>query len=356
MKTATRNYWPTKEWKTIEPISVGIEPKKLTELEERIKSSYKNINGIVVVRKGYVAFEKYYNGYSLLDTHNVASVTKSIISALIGIAIDSEYIKSVDQKVLDFFPEYVTSGEDIPKRAVTIKQLLTMTAPFAFSWKGNQGGKEPLDRMRRQRDWVKYSLDLMGGKAQSGVFQYSTAGTHLLSAIITRITGKSSREFANEHLFKPIGMKEIPDHEIKSYTLDNVFGKNVTGWIKDPSGNSSGGFGLTLTPRDMARFGFLYLNRGNWNNKQMISEKWIEESTTMHSETMIDKTMAKYGYLWWLREEAGNSMSLALGDGGNVICCNPEKDLVVVIASKIVKNSPDKWPLIKEYVLPALIN
>lgn len=356
MQTTKRDYWPTKEWKTTEPTAVGMDPEKLSELEDIIKSKHKNISGIVVVRKGYIAFEKYYNGFSPLDTNNVASVTKSFISALIGITLGAGYLKSVDQKVMDFFPDYVTTKDDIQKRTVTVKHLLTMTAPFAFSWKGNRGGQEPLDRMRRQRDWVKYILNLMGRKGESGVFQYSTAGTHLLSAIITRITGKSAREFANEHLFRPIGMREIPDHEMKSFTIDNVFGKNVTGWIKDPTGNSTGGFGLTLTPRDMARFGFLYLNRGTWNNKQILSEKWIEESTTMHSETMIDKTIAKYGYLWWLREDDGNSMYLALGNGGNVICCNQKKDLVVVIASKIVRNSTDRWSLIKEYILPAIID
>jgi CubicO group peptidase (beta-lactamase class C family) len=356
MKTVKRDYWPTEEWRTAEPALVGMDTEKLSNLKNIIKSQYKNINGIVVVRNGYIAFEKYYNGYGPHDAHNVASVTKSFTSALIGIAIDAGYLGSVDQKVLKFFPEYIVGNNDIKKRTTTIKHLLTMTAPFAFSWKGDKGGYEPFDRMRRQRDWVKYTLNQLGGNGQSGVFQYSTAGIHLLSAIITRTTGLCAREFANERLFRPLGIREIPDHEMRSFGIDDVFGKNAKGWIKDPKGNSTGGFGLSIAPRDMARFGFLYLNDGIWDNKQIISKTWIHESISPHSETRIDESIAKYGYLWWLREEDGSFMYAALGHGGNVICCNPEKDLVIAIASKIVRKSIDPWPLIEKYILPAVID
>ncbi|MFT8316003.1 MAG: serine hydrolase [Clostridium sp.] len=188
-----------------------------------------------------------------------------------------------------------------------------------------------------------------------GTFKYSTAGAHLLSAIITHTTGKSAREFANQRLFKPIGMKEIPDYEMKSFGFEDLFGKNVKGWVKDPNGISTGGWGLTLTPRDMARFGFLYLNDGVWDNKQIISKAWIDQSTYPHSKTQIDESTAKYGYLWWLREEDGIFSYSALGDGGNVICCIPEKDLVVAIASEFIINPSDRWTLIKEGIIPAVI-
>jgi CubicO group peptidase (beta-lactamase class C family) len=322
-----------------------MDPKKFADLEYMVKSRYRNINGMVVVRKGYIVFERYYNGYSPLDAHNVASVTKSFISALIGIAIDAGCIKSVNQKVLDFFPEYVPNAGDIQKRIVTIRHLLTMTAPIASKTTGRRGD-EPLDRLRRQRDWVMYILNLLGRNGQLGKFQYSTAGSHLLSTIITRTTGMCAREFANERLFRHLGMQEIPNHEMKSFGVDDVFGKNVTGWIKDPNGNTTGGWGLTITSRDMARFGFLYLNRGVWDNEQIISEKWIDESTALNSN--------RYGYLWWLREEGGIFAYSALGSGGNVICCIPAKDLVVAIASKIISNPHDRWPLFEECIIPAV--
>jgi CubicO group peptidase (beta-lactamase class C family) len=315
----------------------------LSKIEPIIKSNYSNINGIVVVRDGSTAYEKYFNGYGPDDTHHVASVTKSIISAIIGIAIDTGFIKSVDQKVLDFFPEYVPDTADQQKREITIRHLLTMTAPYPF-----EDWHEPLDKLCMQPDWIKYTLDIIGHNGIVGAFKYSTAGAHLLSAIISRSTGQSAREFANERLFKPIGMKEIPNYEMKSFGFEDLFGKNVKGWVGDPQGNSTGGWGLTLSPRDMARFGILYLNRGIWNDNQIISGTWIDESTAMNPN--------HYGYLWWLREEDEVFGFLALGDGGNVICCIPKKDLVVAIASEFIMNPSDRWQLIKECIIPAVID
>jgi len=267
-------------------------------------------------------------------------VTKSFTSALIGIAIDSGYIKDVDQKVLDFFPEYIPDAGDLQKRVISIRHLLTMTAPFA--WKTRAMRYEPLDRLRRQRDWVMFILDLLGRNGQLGRFQYSSVASHLLSAIITRTTGMCAREFANECLFRPLGMRQIPDHKMKSFLLDDVFGKNVTGWIKDPQGNSTGGWGLCITPRDMARFGFLYLNRGIWEDKQVVSETWVNES--------IAPNFNGYGYQWWLKEAAFS----ASGYGGNHIFCVPGKDLVVAIASKPAGRSRDRWLLLNSCVLPAI--
>ncbi|MBV6716439.1 serine hydrolase domain-containing protein [Paenibacillus chitinolyticus] len=338
-----KNDWPTAEWQAVDPALLRMDPEKLAELEPVIRSEYSNINGVVIVRNGAIACERYYNGYGPEDTHHVASVTKSILSALIGIAIDTGFIKHVDQKVLDFFPEYVSDAADSQKREITLRHLLTMTAPYPF-----EDWHEPLDKMCMQPDWVKYTLDMLGQKGEIGTFKYSTAGAHLLSSILTRSTGKSAREFANERLFRPIGMKEIPDYEMESFGFEDLFGKKVRGWVQDPNRISTGGWGLTLTPRDMARFGLLYLNRGLWNHHPIISGTWVNESTAMNANN--------YGYLWWLREEDGVYAYSAIGDGGNVICCIPEKDLVVAIASEFVAHPRDRWTLIKDHVIPAVLD
>jgi len=323
---------------------VGMNPETLNSLDSFLKTKFRSINGIVVVRKGYIVFERYNNNYGPDDVHNVTSVTKSVTSALTGIAIDERYIKSVDQKVLDFFPEYIPAPHDTRKYTVTIRHLLTMTAPFA--WKTRAKRFEPLDRLRRQRNWVLYILNLLGRNGQPGKFQYCTAGSHLLSAIITRTTGMCAREFANERLFRPLGMKEIPDRDMKSFQIDDVFGKNVTGWIKDPQGNSTGGWGLTITLRDMARFGFLYLNRGFWDGTQVISETWIDESTALNANG--------YGYQWWLRGKGSTFTYSAAGTGGTHIYCIPRKDLVVAIASKLTGKSLDRWTLLEKCIIPAI--
>ncbi|PZD96040.1 6-aminohexanoate hydrolase [Paenibacillus sambharensis] len=338
-----RDYWPTAKWEAADPASLGMDAERLAGIDPLIKADYSNINGIVVARHGYIAYESYYNGRSPEEPQHAASVTKSILSALIGIAIDAGHIESIDQKVLDFFPEYVPGAADRQKQDITIRHLLTMTVPYPFDdW------KEPLDKMCMQTDWVKYVLDLLGRGGTIGAFKYATAGAHLLSAILTRSTGLSAREIANEHLFKPIGMKEVPDYGMEAFGFDDLFGHKVRGWVEDPSGISTGGWGLTLTARDMARLGLLYLSRGKWDNKQVISETWIDESTAMNP--------FNYGYLWWLREEDGIYTYSALGDGGNVLCCVPGHDMVIAITSDFIANSRDRWPLIKEHIFEAVMD
>ncbi|WP_242269029.1 serine hydrolase [Bacillus cereus group sp. BfR-BA-01408] len=308
--------------------------KTAEKLDQIIKEEYENMNGMLVVQKGNVIFEKYYKGHGPDDAFHVASVTKTIISALIGICIDKGYIKSVDQRVIEFFPEYKLKASE-----VTVRHLLTMTAPYPFvDW------QEPLEELCTQQDWIQYTLNRIGNGGEIGSFKYSSAGAHLLSAIIMSVTGKNTREFANEYLFQPLGMREIPNYNMKAFGFDDLFGKDVKGWVHDPNGISTGGWGLTLTVKDMAKFGQLYLNEGTHNGKQILSTPWIKESTTMNQN--------QYGYLWWLREEDGIFSYCAMGDGGNVICCIPKKDLVVVIASEVMPNARDRWELIVKYILP----
>ncbi|HDR7670842.1 serine hydrolase domain-containing protein [Bacillus wiedmannii] len=310
--------------------------KTAEKLDHIIQEEYKNVNGMLVVQKGNVIFEKYYNGHGLDDALHVASVTKTIISALIGICIDKGYIKSVDQKVIEFFSEYNFHSAEI-----TVRHLLTMTAPYPFvDW------QESLEELCTQEDWIKYTLNRIGQGGEIGTFKYSSAGAHVLSAIITSATGKSAREFANEYLFQPLGMREIPNYNMKAFGFDDLFGKDVKGWVHDSNDISTGGWGLTLTIRDMAKFGQMYLNEGIHNGKQILSKSWIKESTEMNQN--------QYGYLWWLREEDGIFSYCAMGDGGNMICCVPEKDLVVVIASEVMPNARDRWELIKGCILPYL--
>ncbi|WDL90124.1 serine hydrolase [Bacillus sp. HNR-4] len=310
--------------------------KTAEKLDQIIKEEYKNMNGMLVVQKGNIIFEKYYNDYGPNDTFHVASVTKTIISALIGICIDKGYIKSVDQRVIEFFPEYNCNSPEI-----TVRHLLTMTAPYPFvDW------QEPLEELCTQQDWIQYTLDRIGKGGNIGAFKYSSAGAHVLSAIITSVTGKSAREFANEQLFQPLGMREIPNYNMKAFGFDDLFGKDVKGWVHDPNGISTGGWGLTLTVKDMAKFGQMYLNEGIHNGKQILSKSWIKESTEMNTN--------QYGYLWWLREEDGIFSYCAMGDGGNMICCIPEKELVVVIASEAMPNARDRWELIVKYILPCI--
>ncbi|WP_195575145.1 serine hydrolase domain-containing protein [Paenibacillus sp. 1001270B_150601_E10] len=330
------------EWERIAPSDAGMDAKRLEALTAKIETDYSNTNGIVIVRKGSIVYEQYFNGYSKDDRHHVASVTKSFLSALIGIAIEEGYIKGVEQKVIHLFPEYEWDDSNGLKQEITIRHLLTMTAPYAF-----EDWNEPLDIMCMQKDWVRYALDVLGDNGPIGAFKYSTAGSHLLSAILTRTTGQSARAFANERLCQRIGMNIIPDPEMTSYEFDDLFGGRVRGWVHDPYNYSTGGFGLTLSPRDMARFGLLYIRNGRWNEQKVIPQAWIQESTAMNAN--------QYGYMWWLREEHNELIYSAIGDGGNIICCIPNKDLVIASASAFMFHPKDRWSLIKDEILPAVI-
>ncbi|MCE1253694.1 MAG: beta-lactamase family protein [Anaerolineae bacterium] len=337
------NTWPTTGWQTINPAAANCRAEKLAELDAIIPSAYNNINGIVIVRGGAIIFERYYHDCNAYQPQHVASVTKSVLSALIGLSIGGGFIKNVDQSVLDFFPEYTASVDTPQKREVKLRHLLTMTAPYPFKdW------AEPLDQLCMQPDWAQYILEGLGQNGRIGDFKYSTGGAHLLSAILTRSTGLSARAFANEYLFKPIGMREIEDNKMEGFGFEDLFGAKVRGWVKDPQGNSTGGWGLTLTARDMARFGLLYLNDGRWQGQTLLAENWVRES--------MAPNVHHYGYLWWLREDAGFPAYLALGDGGNLIACIPDKGLVVAITSFFVPKPKERWTLIKDFILPALLD
>lgn len=339
------DYWPTQEWREADPESVGICAESLSDLGREIPARFRSISACLVIRRGYLVFESYYGRFGEDDPHLVASVTKSFVSALIGIAIDKGFIESVDQSVLGFFPEYATGAHEHLKRQMTIRHLLTMTA--GFQWRtGARSHELSLDRMRRSKDWVTFILDLPVRERSFGTFQYNSGASHLLSAIITRGTGSCAQEFAAEHLFEPIGIDQPATTAEHTYSQADVFRNKTGGWPKDPQGNSIGGWGLLLKPRDMARFGYLYLNGGQWDGQQIIPAQWVEDSITPHTPD--------YGYQWWLRDLNGLFAFSAVGFGGNHIFCIPQKELVVIVASKPNSRWRDRWSLLEDIVIPAV--
>jgi CubicO group peptidase (beta-lactamase class C family) len=341
-----RVYWPTENWHTANPEEAGMDPAILNGLDPLIRSRHKNIKGIVIVRGGNIVYEKYYHRATPADVHNVASVTKSVTSALVGIAIGDGLIKSLDQKVMDFFPEYAGLNGGGCRADITLRHLLTMTAPYPFpDW------REPLTKLPGQKDWVKFALDMLGNGGEPGRFKYCTSGAHLLSAVLTRVLGKSAREYANGRLFGPTGMRFIPENPKQGFTFFHIFDPFAKGWLHDPAGNSTGGMGLTLTARDMARFGYLYLNGGRWDGRQVVPESWVDASWQPAVKAMGE---LEYGYLWWLGEEGGVPVKMAMGDGGNMICCVPSMDLVVAVAAKMARNSTDRVELLRRCILPAV--
>ena len=319
-----------------------------TQMEKVISSSYSNTAGMVVRKNGKTVYENYYNGYTADNTVHIASVTKSFISALIGIALDKGYINGVDQKILDYFPDYtIVRGEKIIQQ-VTLKDMMTMTVPYKFK-------TEPYVKVFTGKQWVNTALDLLGGKGKIGEFRYSPmVGIQILSGILVQATGKSILDFARENLFSPLDIHV--DHNVvlhnKEENLAYLKDRNISGWVVDTEGINTAGWGLTLNPVDMAKFGQLYLDRGKWMGHQIVPSFWIDESTREHSR--CNQWKLSYGYLWWIIDMKEHAYA-AMGDGGNIIYVNEMKGLVVSIACSYMPQAKDRLQLIKKYIEPAFI-
>jgi len=319
--------------------------KQIRELENIINRDHSNIAGMVVQKDGKVLYENYFNACSATTAIHVFSITKSVISVLLGIAIDQGYIKGVDQKVLDFFPDYIVKRGEKTIQTVTIQNMLTMTAPYKYK-------SAPYTKYFTSDDWAKSALDLLGGKKPVGEFRYTPLiGPDILSGILVRATGQSVLNFAKEHLFSPLGITVCSDVHFKDKEEQLAFlkAKGISGWVSGPKGTNTAGWGLAMTAMDMSKIGTLYLNRGKWKGKQIVSENWIAESIKAHSRW--EERDLPYGYLWWPKIGKGYA---AMGDSGNVIYINPNKKLVVSIASLFKPTAKDRVEFIMEYIEPAL--
>lgn len=320
--------------------------EKIAGLEEKISKEYSNTTGMVVLKDGETLYEKYFHECTPDNHIHVYSVTKSVISILMGIAIDKGYIKSVKQKVLDFFPDYRVKKGEKTIQNVTLENLLTMTAPYKYRF------MPPYIKYFTSDDRVTFTLDLLGGRGKIGTFRYAPLiGPDILSGILVKATGQSVLEFAKEHLFEPLGIHVSKNIVFESKEEQMAFNESVdaNGWVSDGMGINAAGWGLTLSPLDMAKIGQLYLDNGIWNGKQIVSKEWVKESTREHSR--FKKQDLPYGYLWWLDGEKGQSYA-AMGDGGNIIYVNREKGMVVSIACLFQPKAKDRIELIKKYIEP----
>ena len=320
-----------------------MEEKRRQEVEQLITKKYDNLGAIILQKSGRTVYEYYGNDCTRESPVHVFSVTKSVMSILIGIAIDQGYIRSVDQKVLEFFPDYTIKKREKTIQEVTLRDMLTMTVPYKYKF-------APYTKYFSSGDWVKAALDLLGGKGRIGEFRYTPLiGPDIFSGIIRNATGKSVLEFAREYLFDPLDIQVKDGVLFRNKEEQMAFYKDrhAEGWVSDPKGVHTGGWGLILRPADMLKIGELYLNNGVWNGRQIVSEEWIRESTRVQSRW----GERKYGYLWWIIDEEEGSYA-ALGDGGNAIYVNPKKELVAVVASYFKPRAEEPMRLIKEYIEP----
>ena len=325
---------------------------RLTKLYKTVEDTEPNICEITVAKEGHIIYEEYWNGFKKGDALNIMSVTKSVIALLTGIAIDHKYIESVNQKVLDFFPDYAVKRGEKTIQQITIRHLLTMSAPYKYK-------SEPWTKVCTSDDWTKAALDLLGGRAGiTGEFKYATLGIQIMSGILEKASGMKTIEFANRYLFEPL---TIPKHDIhgdssKEDQFDFLMNKGPrrNEWYSDPQNTATAGWGLTLSATDMAKIGMMCLNGGLYQDKRVISEKWLKEMTTPYRDLDESFGNMSYGYLWWITDKKKKIYS-AIGDGGNVIYVNPEKKVVVGVAGTFKPRIFDRVDFIEREILPTLI-
>lgn len=325
--------------------------RDFTALNSLVAESHSNICGMVALKDGEMVYSHYWHGFRPTDAVNVMSVAKSVTSLLVGIAVDQGLISGVDQRALDFFPDYTVKRGEKTIQQVTLKHLLTMTAPFKYS-------SEPWTRVCSSDDWTKAALDLLGGRAGiTGEFKYSTLGIHILMGVIARTSGMRTIDFANRFLFQPLGIASHQNYqaetakEHKEFTLSKQPRENL--WFCDPQEVNTAGWGLTLTAADMAKLGQLCLEGGTCRGERIVSSAWIDQSTQAHFHCGESFGRMSYGYLWWIPDR-NQPAYVASGVGGNVIYINPASRVVVAVTSLFNPRVFDRIQFIQEYVEPLL--
>ena len=312
-----------------------------------------NIRQIVAYKDNILEIEEYKTGFTREDTMNIMSVTKSITSLLIGIAIDKGFINNVNDYVMDYYKDIYT-----PKRGektiyeVTIKHLLTMQAPY-------KGKSEPWKKVCTSEDWTLSILDSLGGR--SGItneFRYHTLGTQILLGIIRIASGMNILDFANEFLLKPLGIEARTNANCTSkedqfaYLMNK--GNHGKVWFMDPTDMPTAGWGLSLSAFEMAQIGILVLNEGIYNHTRIISEEYIKEMTQSYVSLDYKYGNQDYGYLWWLPHR-NSEVIAAIGDGGNIIYINKKYNIVVAVTGYFKPLVFDRVEYIEKNIVSAII-
>jgi CubicO group peptidase (beta-lactamase class C family) len=316
-------------------------PLDLTRLRQMaeaiVAGRYPDVHGVLIAHRGRLVFEEYFYEYDVKSPHAMRSATKSVVSALVGLAIAKGQLKDVRQPVLPFFaaeyPQIATVTD--AKRRITIEDLLTNRSGLdCDDWNQASPGNE--SKMGRSEDWVKFTLDLPMRNEPGVTSSYCSGGVIVLGRLVEKVSGKPLEAFAREQFFDPLGIRDFE-------------------WQFDPDRSSIDTFcQLSLTPRDMVKIGLLYMNGGTWNGRQVLPADWVKASTTRH--TSLGDT--DYGYLWWrpyLEVPGGRHHGImATGNGGQKIFLWPALDLVVVMTGGNYNTQSPANALAIKYILPAL--
>jgi CubicO group peptidase (beta-lactamase class C family) len=315
------------DWPISTPSREGLDEAGLARLDARIRSALPHVRSLMIARHGSLVFEHYYGDASPEKLHNIQSMTKSVSSALVGIALKKGLIKSLDNKVLDYYPEYRSVISDQRVREITIWHLLTMASGIdEMQLSFDKVLSNPIAEILRQR-----LLYLPGGG-----FQYSSPAAHLLGGVLRKATGRSVLDFARTELFQPLGLGRVE-------------------WYADSTGLQSGGLSGLWRSRDLLKFGELYLRQGTWRGAELISPAYIAESVTVQNRGKFYGEKAIYGFMWWITSIGRHEAFYARGYGGQYLVVIPRADLVVLCTSDWKRPEyPEHFALLGEFILPAI--
>jgi CubicO group peptidase (beta-lactamase class C family) len=303
-EVAEPDYWPTDGWKTASPESYGFRSDALADGLRAMREDGVPVHSLMAIRDGYVLLDATFHPYDRSTVHDLASVTKSVMATLIGIAADQGKL-SLDAPMLSFFPDRTIANLDERKERVTVRDLLTMTSGLACD---PESDVADLEAMWASDDWVQFSLDRPMVAEPGTKFTYCGPSIHLLSPILQQATGMTALEFGREYLFGPLGIDELA-------------------WEADPQGYTRGWGDLALFPQDAAKLGLLMLQSGRWDGRQILSESWVRDATTVHTDTNRGQ---RYGYAWWLPETDDETAYFSAdGRGGQFVTVVPEMNLVI---------------------------
>jgi len=303
-------------WEVLSLSEAGMDVSAIEEIAENIiNEQYKGIHSMLIVRNGFLVFEEYFKGYTSDDLQHIFSITKSVSSSLTGIAIDKGFLQGVEDPVLSFFPQYNIT--DSIKQKLLLKHILTLTTGIKWDEK-TYPYTDPQNseyQMFQTDDWMEFVLQRPLSHNPGEIYNYNTGSVHLLSSVFKESSGLLANEFAEQYLFEPLGI------------TDYFWNTDKQGF---PCTGATHG-GLKMKARDVAKYGFLYLNDGKWNNIQVIPEYWIEESVIPRIQ--IDQS-EQLGYLWRIGhyDIDGNKVVyyLSVGSGGQTLVVFPELDLMIV--------------------------
>ncbi len=309
----------------------------MMNINDVITKEYPNISGLIIRKNGKIIHEAYFNGRDKHSRLHIASITKSIISILMGIAIDNKMIKDVDQPILKFFPNYYRNKGWQDLKNITIKDMLAMRVNYRYQY-------TPYTKVFQSDDWVKTTLDLLKNKEDKEFNYTPVIGPDIISGILVNATNQSIVDFAYEHLFKPLHIKPVKNQiftDRKSYTA-YIKNESDPGWIVDPKGIHTAGWGLCLSTSELDKIGYMIID----DKQKVISKKWLNKSFSKQNYWK-DKN-ASYGYYWWTDVYGGIA---AIGDSGNLLYIHDAKKIVISILCEHKPRAKDSLDFVLKYVL-----